>query len=62
MTLVVAETGEVLDPAEHLSALADRIRFELARGDNAWTDLVDVRLTVGRCLLDARDACKRDAA
>lgn len=62
VSLVVIDTGEVLDAAGHLDALADRIRTEHARGTRALADALEAKLVIGRCLQEARDAIPSDQA
>lgn len=65
MTLVDAETGELLPEMtedEYLEGLASRIRSEHKRSTEAIGDLLDVRLAIGQCLLEARQTLASDAA
>lgn len=55
MTLVDAETGEVLvDQGEALDVLAGRVRAEFERGRSATVEVVEAYFAIGHALLEAR--------
>lgn len=56
MTLVDADTGEVVTEDEYLEALASRVRAEYRRSKEAIGEAVDAYFAIGQCLMEARAA------
>lgn len=62
MTLVNADTGEVVSEDEYLEALASRVRSEYRRSREAMGEAVDAYFAIGQCLLEAREQLRADKA
>lgn len=62
MTLVNADTGEVISEDEYLESLGSRIRVEHRRSKEAIGEAVDAYFVIGQCLLEARQQLRTNEA